>query len=207
MRSDAIDQLISSYLKQPVKVSWESGTADVLRGSFDSPRIELAGLATAWLPLERVVLQASHARFVPGVPAKLEVEAPQIEITLGQAALDKWLSRFELPFRLALGDKGMTLHTEIAGFPVGEFETRLEVVGGWFVLSPRRASILGVPGYVSSLFRTYLPVPPLSEDTRLIEIGHRRGELILGFEVRDLVEDITPGLVSRLQRRLIPFGG
>jgi hypothetical protein len=206
VHSDAIDQLIGSYLKQPVRVGWEGGTADTLRGSFDSPSIEFAGLATAWLPLERVVVKAAHASLVPGVPARLEVEGSEVEITLGQAELDKWLSRFELPFRLALGAKGMTLHTEIAGFPIGELEARLEVVGGWFVLSPRRASILGVPGYVSSLFRTYLPVPPLSRDTRLIDVGHRQGELRLSFEVGDLVEDITPGLVARLQRRLLPFG-
>jgi hypothetical protein len=40
---------------------------------------------------------------------------------------------------------------------VAELEARLEVVSGWFVLQPKRASILGVPNYVASLFRTYLP--------------------------------------------------
>ncbi len=67
MRSDAIDQLISSYLKQPVKVSWESGTADVLRGSFDSPRIELAGLAT-WC--SRRPMPASCPGFRPSSRSK-----------------------------------------------------------------------------------------------------------------------------------------
>ncbi len=202
MRSDPIDQVLSSYLKLPVKASWEGSAADTIRGSFAGPSLELAGVATAWLPLDRVCLTAEHASFTPGIPPHIAVIKPRLSITVGQEPIDDWVSRFRLPFRLLLGDKGLRAKMGIAGFPVGELETKLEVVGGWFVLQPRKASVLGVPAYVATLFRTYLPLPPLPEDAKLVDIAHRRGELELSFEMPDFEEAVTPGLVDRLKSRL-----
>ena len=90
---------------------------------------------------------------------RVKVRGPRVEIAIGQAELDRWLGRFQLPYRLVLEEEALVVHAEIAGLPVGEFETRIEVVNGWFVLQPKRATILGVPNYVASLFRTYLPLP------------------------------------------------
>ncbi len=206
MRSDAVDQLLSGYLKQPVRLSWRGAASDAVRGSFERPRVELAGLATAWVPLEEVALEADHVALHPGVPARLAVQGPRVEVAVGQSDLDRWLKRFQLPFRLELEDTSLTVHTEIAGFPVARLDARLDVVRGWFVLKPRSASLLGVPNYVASLFRTYLPIPPLPEDARVVAIDHEPEMLRLTFEADDFEERVTPGLVDRLRRRVLPIG-
>ncbi len=203
-RSDAIDQIVSSFLKRPVEVSWAGGLAEPLQGSFSEAEVAFTGVATAWLPLERVALRARKARITPGVPALLDVEGPEIEVTIGQADVDAWLARFDLPFKLQLAPEGLRVRSEVAGFPISDFETRLDVVRGWFVLRPTRAAFLGMPQYVSSFFRTYLPVPPLSETTRLASVDHAPGEFLLRFALDDFSEEITPGLLDRLTARVRP---
>jgi hypothetical protein len=207
VRSDAIDQWLSSYLEQPVKLCWEGSIADSLRGSFDGVRFEIAGIATAWIPLERIAVSASRAQFTPGLPALLRVEGSVVSVTVGQGDLDRWLEGFQLPFRLQLGEKGLIVNTEIAGVAISEFETRLEVVRGWFVLRPRRASFLGIPSNAARLFRAYLPLPPLSPEARLVGIDHAPGRLTLRFGVSDFEEEISPGMLRRLRRRLLPWAG
>ena len=205
MRSDAIDQLVGRFLKQPVKVSWEGGTADAVMGSFEGARVELAGVATAWLPLERVVVDASRASIRPGVPATIEVVGGTVEIAVGQAEVDRWVRRFQLPFRIQLNEKGLAVKTEFAGLPVTDFEMELDVVRGWFTLRPKKASFMGVPSWVPTMLRSYLPLPPVSEDVRITAIGHEPELLTVTFAVEDFEESITPGLADRLRRRVMPF--
>jgi len=207
VQSDAIDQWLSSYLEQPVKLSWDGSIADSLRGSFDGVRFEIAGVATAWLPLERIAVSASRARITPGLPAVFRVEGPVVAITVGQSDLDRWQDGFQLPFRLRLGEQGLIVNTEIAGVAISVFETRLEVIRRWFVLQPRRASFLGIPSNAARLLRAYLPLPPLSPEARLVGIDHAPGRLTLRFGVSDFEEEISPGLLKRLRRRLLPWSG
>lgn len=202
---EAIDQIVGSLLKRPVEVRWEGSLADAFRGHFRGARISVDEIVTAWLPLERATLSAREARIVAGAPGRLEVREPAVEIAVSQADLDGWMERFELPFSLHLEETGLRMKAEVAGFPVGEFQARLEIVRGWFVLRPRRAALLGVPQYVSSLFRTYLPVPPISDQTKLAGIEHEAGRLRLRFSVDDFEEELTPGLVDRLRSRVMPF--
>jgi hypothetical protein len=61
-----------------------------------------------------------------------------------------------------------------------------------------------VPNYVASLFRTYLPLPPLAGNTELESIQHQTNLLRLTFALEDFNEQITPGLLVRLQKRLLP---
>jgi hypothetical protein len=204
-RSDLIDELLSTYLKVPVMLYWDEASGLPFPDQFSNARAEFQGIATDWLDLERIVCVAGKARFVHGLPAQLRVERPGLEISIGQKALDRWLKRFQLPYRLELGSDALVVHTEIAGFPIAEFETTVEIVGGWFVLKPKRTSIFGVPGYVSSLFQTYLPVPPLSRDTRLAGIEHAAGRLTLKFALSDFEEEITPGLLLRLRKKFFPM--
>jgi hypothetical protein len=199
-----MDQLISSYFELPVRVDWSRATGVPFPDEFHDASLTLSGIATVWLDLKQVVWQAEHVRFVPGMPARVEVTRPRVAIAVGKAELDRWLKRFELPYRLELTRDGLIVHTEIAGFPVAELEARLEVISGWFVLQPKRASILGVPNYVASLFRTYLPLPPLAGNTRLEAIRHEPDLLRLTFGLEDFDEQITPGLLARLQKRLLP---
>jgi hypothetical protein len=203
-RSDLIDQLVSSYLTLPVFVSWDKASGLPFPDTFSNARLELQGLATAWVNLDQIVWQAEEVSFIPGLPARIELTAPSIEIAIGQAELDRWLGQFRLPYRLELATDGLIVHTEIAGFPVAQFETRLEVVGGWFALEPKSASIFGVPGYVSSLFKSYLPLPPLSKETRLSAVTHQPGQLRLKFAIDDFTEEVTPGLLIRLRKRFFP---
>jgi hypothetical protein len=207
VRSDAIDQWLSSYLEMPVKLSFESSVGDALRGSFDGVSLEMAGVATAWLPLERIALRASRATLTPGLPAQLAVSGPRVSITVGQRDLDRWQGRFQLPFRLSLAEKGVIVHTEIAGLALSEFETGLEVVNGWFVLRPRRASILGIPSQLASWLRAYLPLPPISPEARLSGIDHAAERLTLHFAINDFEEKVTPGMRRRLRKRLLPWVG
>lgn len=206
--SEILDQLVTSYLKLPVRVFWAGGPLFAPGGdTFDDARLEFDGIATSWMNLQHVVLHAEQVKVIPGLPVKIKVSDPRIEIAVGQSELDRWIKRFEIPFQLELAENGLIVHTEVAGFPIAEFETRLEVVGGWFVLKPQKASFLGMPGYVSSFFRTYLPLPPLSEETRLSAIEHEPGLLKLTFSTDDFEEEITPGLLARMQRRLLPMFG
>ena len=205
MRSDAIDQLIGAYLKRPVEVSWRGGIADPLRGSFEGARVVFGGVATAWLSLDEVVLSADRVRVIPGMPARLAVSGGILEVAVGEREIERWLRRFQLPFQLAMGSGGIVVKTEIRGFPVSEFEMLLEVVGGWFVLRPQRASFLGVPGYVSSLLRSYLPLPPISDETRILAIDHEPRCIRLTLGVDDFEEEVTPGLLARLRARVMPF--
>ena len=207
MQSDLIDGFLGSYLEIPARLTWDGGAADLVRGVFQDARLELGGIATRWLNLERVVVRGAQVNFVPGAPARFRVAEPRVEISLGQAEIDRWLNRSELPFRLELGDAGLIVHASLAGLSVGEFETRLRVSRGWFVLEPRRASVLGVPGYVPSLLRSYLPLPPLTDETRVASIEHTPGRITLTLEIDDFEERVTPGLLGRVRRRVLPFGG
>ncbi len=204
-RSDVIDQLVGSYLKLPVFASWEEASGIPFPDRFRGARLELQGLATAWFNLEQIVWRADEVRIMPGLPASVDLKGVSVEIAIGQQELDRWLKQFRLPYRLELADKGLIVHTELAGFPLAQFETKLEVVGGWFVLEPKSASILGVPGYVSSLFRSYLPMPPLSRESRLAAIEHEPGRLRLRFALEDFVEEVSPGLLGRLRKRFFPM--
>ena len=204
-RSDLIDELLSTYLELPVRMVWESARGVPFPDTFDNARLEFQGIATEWLDLKQIVCLGRQVCIVPGLPARLIVRGPGLEIAFGQQALDRWLNRFQLPYRLELGEDALVVHMEVAGFPVAEFETTIEVEGGWFVLRPQRASILGVPSYVSSLFRSYLPIPPLSRESRLVAITHAKGSLRLTFAMDDFDELVTPGLLLRLRKRYFPL--
>jgi hypothetical protein len=186
-------------------VSWDGSLTDSLKGTFRQPRLDFKGVATAWLPLQEVVLSSEEARIVPGVPARLQVRQASMEIVVGQADLDLWLNSLGLPFHLHFEPRGLLVKGSVAGFAVGEVEVKLEIVRGWFVLKPSRAAVLGIPQYVSSLLRMYLPIPPLSSEAQLLGIEHETKKLRLRFGLDDFDEDLTPGLFGRLQTRLLPM--
>jgi hypothetical protein len=207
VRSDAIDQWLSSYLEMPVKLSFDGSVGDALRGTFEGVALEIAGVATAWLPLERIELHAERATLTPGLPARLAVEGPFVSITVGQRDLDRWQSGSQLPFRLTLAEKGLAVSAGVAGMVLTDFEAQLEVAGGWFVLRPRRARVLGISNQLASWFRAYLPLPPISPEARLSGIDHAAGRITLHFSINDFEEEISPGMLERLRKRLLPWMG
>ena len=204
-RSQLFDELLGSYLKIPVAMFWEKASGLPFPDRFEDTRLEFQGVATAWLNLEQIVWHADEVHFQHGLPARIALQNPAIELVVGQQELDRWLGRFDLPYRLELAADALIVHTEIAGFPVAEFETTLQVVDGWFVLKPKRATFFGMPAYVSSMFRSYLPIPPLSPEARLVGIEHAPGTLSLRFGLDDFEEEVSPGMLDRLRKRFFPI--
>ena len=205
IRSDAIDELLSNYLELPARVSWEGALADSMRGTFVGARLELKGVAVLALPFDRLVLEADRFRFIPGLPARIEATSPRIEVSIDQRQLDRWLARARAPFQLTLTEKTIEFRIDVAGYPVTRSEAELSIWRGWFVLRPTHAEFLGLRNRLASLFRGVLPLPRLAPQTRLTAIRHEPGALRLQMTLEDFGDEITPGMVERLQRRFLPF--
>jgi hypothetical protein len=205
MRSDAIDELLSTYLKMPAKVSWDGALADSVRGVFEGVRLELAGLAILALPFDRLVFRADRFQFTPGIPARIEALGSRIEVSIDQRQVDRWLRRARVPFRLRLTADTIVFQIKIAGLSLTRTETELDVQRGWFVLRPKRVEVLGVRARLVSVFRTYLPLPRFAPQTRLTDIRHADGKLRFELSLDDFADVITPGLIERLQNRFLPF--
>ena len=205
MRSDAIDNLLSSYLKMPAKVSWEGALADSVRGVFEGVRLELAGLAILALPFDRLVVRADRFQFTPGIPARIEAVGPRIEVSIDQRQIDRWLKRARVPFELRLTEDAIDFQMNVGGISLTRTRTELGVQRGWFVLRPQRVEVLGVRARLVSVFRTYLPLPRLAPQTRLTCISHAEGSLRFELGLDDFSDVITPGLIERLQSRFLPF--
>lgn len=205
MRSDAIDQVISTYLEMPAKVSWQGAVGDSVRGVFEGGRLELAGVAMLALPFDRLVLEAERFQFMPGIPAKFQANSPRIELALDQKQVDRWLTRAGAPFKLKLVEGGIDFRLDVGGFPVSRTRTELAIEDGWFYLRPQRAEFLGLENRLATLFRAFFPIPRLAPQTRLTGILHERGALRIVLTLDDFTEEITPGLVERMQDRFLPF--
>ena len=205
MHSDAIDQLISTYLAMPARVSWKSALGDSVRGTFVGGRLELAGVAVLALPCQRLVLDSERFQFTPGLPARISATRPRIEMTIEQAQIDRWLARTRAPLRLALGEQCIELSLLVGGRAVSRAEAELCIDRGWFLLRSRRASVLGLENRLAALFRTFFPMPRLAPETRLSAIRHAPGALVLEFQLEDFEEELRPGIAQRLQARFLPL--
>jgi hypothetical protein len=205
MRSDAIDELLSTYLKMPAKVSWDGALADSVRGIFEGVRLELAGVAILASPFDRLVFRADRFQFTPGIPARIEASGTRIEVSIHQRQVDRWLQRVRAPFELRLAPGAIEFQMVVAGFPITRTQTELRIERGWFVLRPKRAEFLGVRARLVSIFRTYIPLPRLAPQTRLTGIEHAEGALRFELSLDDFADVITPGLIERLQKRFQPF--
>jgi hypothetical protein len=159
------------------------------------------------LPCQRLVLESERFQFTPGLPARIQAVGPKIEMTIEQAQIDRWLARARAPFTLALRESGVELAIDLAGLPLTRAEATLGIDRGWFVLRPRRASFLGIENRLAALFRTFFPMPRLAPETRLSAIRHRSGAIALELQLDDFEEELSPGLVGRLQQRFLPLPG
>lgn len=205
MRSDAIDQLLSTYLELPAKVSWKGAIADSARGNFEHARLELAGVAVLALPFDRLVLEAERFQFVPGLPARISATGPRLVLSIDQRQIDRWIAQSRAPFEMMLTEEAVQLRLDVAGRSLGRIDTEIRIQRGWFVLRPKHAEVLGVRNRLASLFRTYLPLPRLAPQTRLVGVEHAEGSIRLLLGLDDFEDEITPGLVDRLQDRFLPF--
>lgn len=207
MHSQAVDELLSQYLAMPARVSWKGALGDSVRGTFVGGRLELAGVAVLALPCQRLVLESERFQFTPGLPARIRAVGPRVEMTIEQGQIDRWLARARAPFRLALREGGVELALDVAGVAVTRLEATLCIDRGWFVLRPKRAALFGIENRLAALFRTFFPMPRLAPETRLSAIRHREGAILLELALADFEEDLSPGLVQRLQQRFLPLPG
>ena len=207
MRSEAIDELLSTYLAMPARVSWKGALGDSVRGTFVGGRLELAGVAVLALPCQRLVLESERFQFTPGLPARIRAVGPKLEITIEQSQIDRWLARARAPFSLALREDGIELALDVAGYPLTRAQAELCIDRGWFVLRPRRATLLGFENRLATLFRAFFPMPRLAPETRLSAIRHQAGAIVLELRLDDFEEDLNAGLVGRLQQRFLPLPG
>lgn len=205
MRSDAIDQLLSTYLELPARVSWQGALADSARGNFEGARLELAGVAVLAMPFDRLVLEAERFQFTPGLPARIAAEGPRVTLSIDQQQIDRWLARARAPFEMKLAEQAIELRLKAGGRSLIRIDAEIRIQRGWFVLRPKRAEFLGIQNRLASLFRTYLPLPRLAPQTRLVGVEHAEGSLQLLLDLGDFEDEITPGLVDRLQDRFLPF--
>lgn len=205
MRSQAIDDLFSQYLAMPARVSWEGALGDSVRGTFVGGRLELAGIAVLALPVARLVLASERFQFTPGLPARIRATRPRIELTIDQAQIDRWIARTGAPCSLALRAQGVELSVDLAGIRVTRAEASLCIDRGWFVLRPRSASLFGIENRLAVLFRAFFPMPRLAPETRLSAIRHQEGAIVVELSLDDFEEDLTPGLLDRIQRRFLPL--
>ncbi len=205
MRSDAIDQIISTYLRMPAKVSWKAAIGDSIRGVFEEGRIELAGVSTLALPFDRLVFESDRFQLTPGIPATIHVVRPRLELSIDQRQLDRWLVRARAPFDLRLEQDAIEFEMALGGFPITRTRTELEISRGWISLRPVHAELLGLRNRLANLFRTTLPLPRLAPQTRLTAIRHARGAIRVELTLDDFEEEINAGLVDRLQARFLPF--
>lgn len=205
MRSDAIDQILSTYLEMPARVSWRGALADGALGRFEGARLELAGVAVLALPFDRLVLEAERFQFTPGLPARIAATGPRMILSLDQRQLDGWLARSRAPFALTLTDRAVEIQADLAGFSIGRIEAEFAIQRGWFVLKPLHAELLGVRNRLAGLFRSYVPLPRLAPQTRLTGVEHVDGAIRLELTLDDFEDVITPGLVDRMQERFLPF--
>ena len=127
MRSDAIDQLLSTYLELPARVSWNGALADSARGIFEGGRLELAGVAMLALPFERLVLEAERFQFIPGIPARISATDPRILVSIDQHQVDQWLDQARAPFQLRLTGTALEFRMDFAGIQLSRVEMELQV--------------------------------------------------------------------------------
>ncbi len=203
-----LDVVSEATLGRPLKPRVKVSPAGLLRGEVDLVKVELPAYAVAGLVVDRFVVRAERVRVQPGLPPVLVAEPAQLQAWVSQENLDRWTRDLRLPFRLRLTDEGVVTTTGIGGIRVSEVLTTPDAVGGFLKLSPRRASLLGVPAPLARFLRGYLPLPPLPRGARLTAVDPREGEIGLTFRIDRFEQPLTPDVTSRLRQLLnLPLPG
>ena len=198
----AIRRLLGPLADGPVLIRARPTAAGLLRGRIDVVRAELRGVATSGLVVDEVILRGTDVHVVPGLPARLRAGSLTIGVTVLQESIDRWLGSNLLPFSVTLDEDAVRGRTSVAGLSMGEVELEVANSGGWIVLRPRSATMMGVETPAVGLFRGLLPLPRLPDGTRLDRVRHGPGRITLIFDTGPLDEPLTPSLGDRLRQRL-----
>jgi hypothetical protein len=188
--------------RRPIDVRLRPSVDGVVGGRLDEIEVEVRGFATTGLVVDRTRVRATRVGLRPGLPARLVADQLELTVTVGEAAVNRWLRTDLGPFRVHLEPDGGVVRTSVAGLTVNEVSTELAVDGRWLRLQPRRASVMGVPAPMSRLFRGYLPLPALPAGARLGRVEHGDREISVTVDLGQLDEPIDLGLTDRLARRI-----
>ena len=194
-----IDATASRVLDHPIRPRIKTSPAGLLRGELDVVKVEVPAVLAAGLVLDRVVVRAEHVRVAPGFPPRLKANPVSLRAYVSQANVDRWTRTSRLPIRLVLNEDGVVLSTGLRGIRVGEVLADLEVVGPFLRLTPKRATIAGMPTPLVRFFKGYLPLPPLPRDAHITGVKHGAGELAVTFQIDELDEPLTPDIARRLR--------
>jgi hypothetical protein len=194
-----IDVTASRVIDHPIRPRVKATPAGLLKGELDVVKIEVPAVLAAGLVLDRLVVRAEHVRITPGFPPRLRANPVGLRAYVSQANVDRWTKTSRLPIRLTLTAEGVVLSGGLGGIRVGEVLADLEVAGPFLRLSPKRATIAGLPTPLVRFFRGYLPLPPLPRGAHITEIRPGDGELAVTFQIDDLDEPLTPDIARRLR--------
>ncbi len=201
-----VDRIVTEVARviarRPVDVRLRPSVDGLVDGRLDEVQVDLQGIATTGLVIDRARVRSTRVGVRPGFPARLVADGLEVTGTVGEAAVNRWLRTDLGPFRIHLEPDGAVVRTSVAGLTVNEVSTELDVDGRWLRLRPRRASVLGVPTPMTRLFRGYLPLPALPAGARLGRVEHGDGEISVTVDLGSLDEPIDLGLTSRLVRRI-----
>ena len=203
-----LDAVSEATLGRALRPRLKVSPAGLLRGELDVVKIEVPAYAVAGLIIDRFVVRAERVRVRPGLPPRLRANPVGIRAVVSQHNVDRWTSDLGLPLRLRLTPEGVVTTTGIAGVRVTEVVTLPEAAGGFLRLSPRRASLLGVPAPLVRFLRGYLALPPLPKGAVLEEVVPGDGELTITFRIDRFEQALTPTISKRLRDVLdLPIPG
>ena len=198
------DAALSALLGRPVEVRLGATPWDLARGRVAVVRVALGGVSVAGLDLERVALRFRGVRLRPGLHTVASAEVVMAEVTVTDAALDRWTDAVGLPVKLRLAPGRIIARAGVGGVRLGHVDMGLAINRGFLWLTPRRIGVLGLaaPNLAGDLLSVPLPVPRLPAGARLSGIHIEGGRARLRLHVGSVERDLTPTVVARLGERL-----
>lgn len=184
------DSAASAAVGRPARLRVAVSVRGLLRARSDRLVVTIGDLHLAGLDLASVRVVARGAMIVPGWPPRVRAASLEVQATITQAALDRWLLADALPVRLRLRDGGLSLRTGAGGLRLAEVSADLVVDDGRLVVVPGRAQVLGV-AVPSLAMRIPLPLPPLPRASRLSSLVILDAAAVVGVRIDDLDEPIT----------------
>ena len=193
-----VDSASSRVLDHPIRPRVKATPRGMLRGELDVVKIEIPAVLASGLVLDRIVVRAEHVRVVPGFPPRFRAGPVGLRAFVSQRYVDQWTKATHLPIRVQLTAEGVVLTTGLRGIKMTETLAELEVVGRFLRLAPQRMTIVGLPTPMIRFFRGYLPLPPLPNGARIVDVQPGEGQLAVTFQIEEIDEALTPDLARRL---------
>ncbi len=188
----------------PVGLRLRADPADLVRGRLSTLVIDVRAVRMAGLVADRAVIHIEDLTIAPGLPPRVQSGPVGVKVVVTQANVDRWTRAGHVPLRLRLSDEGVLVQAGVAGLHVGEVLANIDVDGALLTLRPVRASMLGLQTPLVGLLRGYLPLPPLPTGARLSRVDPGDGRIDVFFTLPPLDEPISPAIMRRLRRLLLP---